>query len=303
MNIAITGGSGFIGELLAEKHLESGDQVRILTRHAPTKLGNSQYFFGDLTDPKVDLSEFVENVDILYHCAGELSNKSLMQSLHVDGTKALVSAARNKVGLWVQLSSIGAYGSCRSGVVTEKYKEKPRGIYETTKTESDSIVQNSDIPFVIVRPSNVFGVSMKNMSLFQLIRVIQMGHFVYLNNHHALVNYVHVGDVVNALFCCGIRNNSTNKIYIVSQSIEVEKMVKVFCRALEVSHNFRNFPESAVRGITRLLERFPGIPLTTSRIDALTSYCKYDSSKIKKELKFEFSSSLEEYLKLMVNIK
>ncbi len=71
MIIAITGGSGFIGKQLVNHHIRQGDQVRLLSRKPPLKDISPQYFLGDLSNPDVGLSNFVDNVDILYHCAGE----------------------------------------------------------------------------------------------------------------------------------------------------------------------------------------------------------------------------------------
>ena len=204
MIIAITGGSGFIGKLLAERHLNQGDQVRLLSRKTQFKSVNPQYFFGDLSSPDVNLSSFLNNIDILYHCAGEINNESLMQELHVNGTQRLVDASQGKIGRWVQLSSVGAYGACRTGMITESSKEQPFGIYERTKTEADKIIKNSGIPCVILRPSNVFGIDMPNQSLRGLLRTIQKGLFFFIGKKNkSLVNYVHIADVVEVLMCCG----------------------------------------------------------------------------------------------------
>ena len=50
MIIAITGGGGFIGSLLVDKHLKQGDQVRLLSRNTQLERKNVQYFFGDLSN-------------------------------------------------------------------------------------------------------------------------------------------------------------------------------------------------------------------------------------------------------------
>jgi len=177
MIIAITGGGGFIGKQLVNRHIQQGDQVRLLSRKSFLKDVNAQYFPGDLSNPNVDLSSFVDNVDILYHCAGEVNNESLMQELHVNGTQRLVDAAQGEIGRWVQLSSVGVYGVCRAGVITENSKEQPFGVYERTKTESDKIVKNSGIPYTILRPSNVFGNNMPNQSLRGLLHAVQRVYF------------------------------------------------------------------------------------------------------------------------------
>jgi len=303
MIIAITGGSGFIGSLLVDKLLKQGNQVRLLSRKTQLKDVGVQYFLGDLSNPNVDLSSFIDSVDILYHCAGEINNKSLMHELHVNGTQRLVDAAQGKVGRWVQLSSIGVYGTCRNGAITEDSEEQPFGVYERTKTESDKIVINSGIPFVILRPSNVFGVKMANQSLFQLISMINKGLFFYLGRKGALANYIAVEDVVEALFLCGNRGNALGEIYNLSQTIEIEKMVLSFSIGLGIEGKFLRLPEFPVRVLAKVFTIFSRLPLTTTRIDALTSRCIYKSNKIIEELNFEFKSTLEESFQLIARKK
>ena len=151
MIIAITGGSGYIGKRLLDNLLNTNFEIRLLSRKPFINKNRIKFFLGDLTSPKDDLSEFLDGVDVLYHCAGEINNENLMHELHVNGTKRLISYAKGNIGLWVQLSSVGAYGNHRVGIVSEKSKENPSGMYEETKTISDNLVIKSGIPFAIVR--------------------------------------------------------------------------------------------------------------------------------------------------------
>jgi len=295
MIIAITGGGGFIGSLLVDKHLKQGDQVRLLSRNTLLERKNLQYFFGDLSNSSVDLSDFVNGVDILYHCAGEVNNKSLMQELHVNGTQRLVDAAQGKIGRWVQLSSVGVYGACRDGTITEDSKEQPFGIYEQTKTESDMIIKNSGIPCVILRPSNVFGIDMPNQSLRGLLRTIQKGLFFYIGKEDkSLVNYVHIADVVEALMCCGSDDKALGEVFNLSQSETVEKMITSFASGIGSDKKILRLPEIVVRVLVSVFGKIPKFPLTSSRVDALTGRCVYDSIKVQKILGFKYSMTLEE---------
>ena len=303
MIIAITGGTGFIGKLLAERHLKMGDQVKILSRNHTILHHGIQLFIGDLANPEVDLSEFIANTDILYHCAGEVQHEALMQELHVNGTQRLVDEAQGKVARLVQLSSVGAYRPYREGLINEKLVENPLGIYEITKTESDNIIKNSGIPYVILRPSNVFGESMTNQSLFQLIKMVRQGLFFYIGKKDSMINYIHVSEVVEALLKCGSKANALGNVFIISQSTTVQKMVESFLKGLNINRIFLRFPECIVRVISIGFSIIPKAPLTTSRIDALTGKCVYDSSKIENDLNFKFSITLEESFKLFAKQK
>jgi len=304
MIIAITGGSGFIGKQLVNRHIQQGDQVRLLSRKP--LLGNIsvQYFLGDLSNSDVDLSSFVDGVDILYHCAGEINNESLMQELHVSGTQRLVDAAQGKIGRWVQLSSVGAYGVCRTGIITENSKEQPCGIYERTKTESDKIVKNSGISYATLRPSNVFGSDMPNQSLIGLLYAVRKGLFFFTGKENeSLVNYIHVGDVVGALMHCGSDDKALGEVFNLSQSTTVENMIASFTSGMASDKKILRFPEGIVRIVAGVFGRIPGFPLTSSRVDALTGRCIYNSTKVQKTLGFRYSMTLEERLELFAKQK
>ena len=299
MKVAITGGSGFIGKRLLDKHIKNGDHVRLLLRKIRSKEVGVKYFYGDLTNPNVELSRFVDGVDVLYHCAGEINNKSLMQELHVNGTQRLVNVAQGKVGRWVQLSSVGAYGACRTGVITEGSKEKPLGIYERTKTDSDNLIRNSNIPYAILRPSNVFGRDMPNQSLRGLLHAVRKGLFFFTGKENeSLVNYIHVQDVVEALVLCGTNDKALGEVFNLSQSTTVENMIASFMSGSASEKKILRFPEAVVRVAAVIFGSIPGFPLTSSRVDALTNKCVYDSTKVQKSLGFRYSMTLEEGLKL-----
>ena len=293
MLVAITGGSGFIGRALVQKHIDKGDQVRVLTRN-PRKLPNRvEGVVGDLSDPHSDLEKFVEGVDLIYHCAGELTDETQMLKLHIGGTRRLVDAARDQVKRWVQLSSVGAYGVCRNGTVTEASSENPSGIYEQTKAAADTIVRESSIPFAILRPSNVFGSTMPNQSLFQLIEMVRKGMFFNIGRPGAIANYVHVDDVVEALTQLGSNDRAAGNVYIISQNIETDAMIQAFADGLGVERHLYRVPEWPLRLAVSVFGGLLRFPLTHSRMDALTCRCLYDSTKLQRELVFEFAAPLE----------
>ena len=303
MIVSITGGRGFIGQSLVKKHLNQKDEVRVLSRKKFFNHQRAKLFVGDLVDNNENLSEFVDGADVLYHCAGEYRDKSLMYDLHIGGTQRLIDCSNGKIGRWVQLSSVGVYGVVRNGVISEEAQENPTGLYEKTKAKAEKLVSESGIPYVILRPSNVIGEKMSNQSVFQLIKMIEKGFFAYFGKSKSVVNYVHVDDVVNALMCCAMSQNSLGKKYNLSQTIEVEAMVNSILLGLNVKHNFLRLPLLPVRFFVKLFQNFPGFPLTISRIDALTGNSQYKSNKIIEELNFEFKSKLEEHFKLLAKLK
>jgi len=294
MNIGITGASGFIGRHLLIACIDRGYAVRVLSRKSADafKAGvvDVKLFTGDLLDKNIELSDFVDDLDILFHCAGEIVDEKKMLELHVNGTKRLLSAANGNIKRWVQLSSVGTYGQIRDGVVVEESLENPNTQYEITKTRADELVidagQNGGLVYTILRPSNVFGIGMPNQSLIQLIKSIRQGYFFYMGKPSAYMNYVHVSNVVEALLLCGEHKRAANSTYIISDHTSLHDLVTIISHAIGVTPPLARIPEWMARAIALMFQKLPSFPLTVSRIDALTGNVIYKSSKIENELGF-----------------
>lgn len=304
--IAITGGAGFIGARLVARHVEAGDIVRVLTRRSQTQLPFGQAVIaypGDLTDDSVPLETFVDGADVLYHCAGEVRDLCRMEAVNVGGTRRLLHAAQGKIGRWVQLSSVGAYGARRVGAVTEDTPLQPIGVYEQTKTKADEVVETAAaagvMTFSMLRPSIVFGPEMSNLSLFQMINMINKGLFFFIGQPGASANYIHVDNVVEGLYRCGAIAAAADNIYNVSDWRTIEDFVGIIARELGKPPPTRRLPEFAARMVARLGNWLPRIPLTEARIDALTNRTVYSSNKIVHELGYEHRITMEDGLSEM----
>jgi nucleoside-diphosphate-sugar epimerase len=298
LQVAITGATGFIGRHLMTRHLSAGDDVRYLTRKNIEVDSRAQMFHGDLTSVDV-LQEFLEGVDVLYHCAAELQNESKMYATNVIGTRNLIEAAKGRIGRWVQLSSTGVYGKPQDEIVEEYSPLNPGSYYEVTKLESDRLVLEATakgkLSSIVVRPSNVYGPHMINQSLFRLVTMVNRGLFFYIGKPGALANYIHVENVVDALVLCArSKNLNSGSIYIVSDQCTIESFVNDIAITLNVKPPRFRMPKYLVRATVSVLALIPGFPLTMSRIDALTSQAFYSTKLIRKDLGYRPRISIKE---------
>ena len=301
MVIAVTGGTGFIGLRLVKALVAGGDEVRVLTRKgvAPGRsIPGVRYFHGDLTGAS-DLSIWLDGVDILFHCAGEISDTSIMEALHVKGTGRLAVAAAGKIGRWVQLSSTGAYGPRRVGQVFESDTLNPVGPYETTKAMSDEIViraaDQGAFDHVILRPSIVYGAGMPNQSLFSMLKMIERGLFFFIGSRGASANYIHVDNVVQSLIDCGFKDKARGQTFNLSDYCTMESFVEMMALELGVRPPALCLPEWPVRKAVTLLEAITySWPLKASRVDALTSFVSYPTGKIEQCLGYAHIRSMSE---------
>jgi nucleoside-diphosphate-sugar epimerase len=307
MIVAITGGTGFIGRKLVLRHLERGDEVRVLSRRSPGESGlpdSLKWCNGDLSSTG-DLHAFVDKVDILYHCAGEIRDMARMEAVHVAGTERLIKASAGRIGRWVQLSSVGAYGLLRrQGTVNEETSLNPKGAYEVTKVQSDTLVadaaEKGTFEHVILRPSIVYGTEMTNRSLFGLIALINRGWFFFIGNPGASANYIHVDNVAEALLLCGTVAHAKGHLYNLSDYRSLENFVEIISYALGRDPPRLRIHELPVRVLVKLLGWIPGMPLTESRVNALTNFTVYQNTKIEQELGYRHVISIEDGLAQLV---
>lgn len=302
--VAITGGRGFIGARLVEAHLALGDEVRVLTRRPPREpSARARFFEGDLEKEGPSLSSFLEGADLLYHCAGQLSDPARMWAAHVEGTRRLLRQVAGTRTRWVQLSSVGVYGRQREGTVREDTPPSPLGPYEESKAEADRLVLEARAhgvlgAAVVLRPSIVFGRGMPNSALRGLAAMLRRRAFFYVGAPGASANYVAVENVVDALLLAGAA--SIDGVYNLSEHTTIEAFVEAIARAIGAPSPLLRLPEAPIRRAARLASRLPiSLPLTESRVDALTVRARYSTAAISRDLGYRPRLSIEEGVALM----
>ncbi|MBU3585126.1 NAD(P)-dependent oxidoreductase [Polynucleobacter sp. AM-26B4] len=309
MKALVTGGNGFVGQLLVKKLLNNGNSVRLLSRStSPITIDDVEIVIGDLTSDR-DLSEIAIGCDVIFHCAGEIANQDKMFALNVEGTRKLIDAVHKgytfdrKPKHWVQLSSVGAYGpSVTPGaerIVDELSDSKPVGTYEITKTLADEMimesVNNIGMTYTILRPSNIVGTSMSNQSFFGLLKAIEKRRFFYVGSKKTISTYIHVDDVVDALIICSVNKKACNQIFNLSNDCNLSEIVDSISHHSGFNHNFLCVPEKPLRIFVGALSGFFRLPLTKNRIDSLVSRTTYPCTKIKDMLGFSPKKSIPEF--------
>lgn len=248
----------------------------------------------------------LDGVEVLYHCAGQLTNEQAMRSLHVDATHKLVSAASGRLRHWVQLSSVGVYGPVRDGVLTEGSALHPVGEYEVSKAESDRIVAEGagrgGYSYSILRPSNVFGASMSNQSLYGMTAMIERGWFFFIGEPGASANYIHVDNVAEALIRCATMEAARGMTYNLSDHRTLEQFSATIAEALGCAVPGLRVPEALARATAMGLDWLPRFPLTRSRVDALSIRTRYPITRIRQQLGYEHLTSMEDGLKELVGV-
>lgn len=143
--LAVTGGTGFVGQHLLRMALASGYEVRALTRTARAAGEGIAWVEGALDRPE-SLKQLCEGADAVIHIAGLISGtRAAFEAVNVAGTANMIDAARGTgVRRFIHVSSLAA-------------REPDLSNYGWSKARSERLIAASCLEWTIVRPPAVYG--------------------------------------------------------------------------------------------------------------------------------------------------
>lgn len=312
--ILVTGATGFIGQHLVNRLLAENNLVRILTRGVrplpESWPGQVEIALGDLVDPAA-VSLAVQDCQYIYHLAGEMRDPTQMETTNVHGMQHLLNACQQgSVSRVVYLSSVGVMGARRSGVVDETAPCQPQNQYEQTKYAAEQAAlawsDQSGVPVVALRPTIVFGDGPRAAvdSILAWLRAIQAKRFVFFDRR-AVANYVYVGDVIAA--CIQAAQARTTGAFIIADSCPLVDFVAAAAEMLDVPAPAWTIPLPfayvAAFGmqITGRLLRRSNLPLTVSRVRALSNRTRFCADHAASKLGWRPQIGYREGLRRTVN--
>lgn len=160
MILGVTGATGFVGRVVVDQALGRGHQVRALTRRAQPPRDGVTWVEGALDRPDT-LATLAGGADAVLHIAGVVNapDRAGFAAGNIDGTAAMLAAARAAgVARFVHVSSLSA-------------REPQLSNYGWSKREAETLVEESDRDWTIVRPTGVYGPGDTEMrDMFRLAR-------------------------------------------------------------------------------------------------------------------------------------
>jgi len=209
-HVLVTGASGRIGSHVVRELLARGCRVRALTSKAldAGHEGPVDWRTHDWAQ-SIDFAPHVAGCDAVLHLGAEIWDIPRMQRINVEATRALAQAAEEAgVRFFGYTSSIAAYGSAKTAVVTEaspvlttgrdvrsEYRANPSlRAYGRTKLLGEQAIRAiaRDVDYAIFRPTVV-------IDLPEIAALSQLGgaHKFVVGNR--LTQHVYVRDVADAM--------------------------------------------------------------------------------------------------------
>lgn len=264
--ILVTGGTGFIGQSLIRKLINSGAQVRVLLR--PSKKTPN---FPKGVSVEVAVSSFsdqrslraaIKDVDVVYHLAGAERQglKGNLNQIDVEGTATLMKACKDSnVKRILYLSHHGADRGSAYPVM------KAKGIAENW-------IINSGIPYTIFRTGAVFGSGDQfTVPITRLLRLSPV-YFLIPEEGSTLLQPIWVEDLVTCMILATEDEKKTNRIIPIGgiESIPYADIVKMIMKQTGISRTLVSVTPESLRRLTLWIEQiYRKFPISIFWLDEL----------------------------------
>jgi len=305
--ILITGATGFIGNRLAAFFEKDNEPFYVVTRKA-----NSAYSSRETV--KVIVADIAENVVLpddvttIYHCAGVISKEEDMRNVNVAGTLHIAEAALKLNCRLIHLSSAGILGNSSSLHIDESVECKPQNLYEQTKWEAENVIRryiDRGLRAQILRPTIVFGPGKdpEQDSFLQFVRSIKHGRYMNIGNGDGIYNIIHVDEVVRAMYALNDDNIPNGEAFFINTPVSFREFADVVKEeTTNGKEPVRSIPYWAVLGVTAIMSGITlltrkKMPLTFSRLKALTNHTVFAQRKLIEMTGYVPSMTVRDYIK------
>ena len=208
--IFITGASGYLGSTFLSYIPSDWDIIAFDSKKPSVKLPkNFTFTKGDIIDDS-RLPNLLKDVDIVLHFAAikgsEQCRKNPMQTIEVNviGThKLLKAAAINNVKKFIFASTYWVYGDNQDLPFTEEIPVSPSDLYGLSKAISETEVAASEIDYIILRFTNIFGLGSgikPEEVIFNLIKsAFDRNQIVLHGGGSQKLDFIHIEDACKCL--------------------------------------------------------------------------------------------------------
>lgn len=260
MKVFLTGASGGLGQHLLRYLVIRGNyEIKVLVHNSTGDFSGCSTVKGDLLD-SVSLVEATKGMDMVVHLAA-LTHSNRREEyfrVNVDGTKNLLEAcATNGVQRFIHVSSGAAH--------------LEGGDYSVSKLRSEEIVKNSGVPWVIFRPSEVYGPNSPD-AINKLIKWIQgLAVVPVIGDGQYFLSPAYIDDVISVIGQCAFAPEMAGKILVVSgpEEMTYTELVDRICRFLHIKRLKVFIPVVLAKALVEILALLGGKFLVRDQIPRL----------------------------------
>jgi len=298
VRVLVAGGTGFIGSRVVDELLARGThQVVVMTRdpaRARPKAG-VEYVRGDISDP-ASLDTATRGVEVVVH-AVQFPNHPVENPRkgwtyeRVDGVgteRMAAAAAKNGVRRFVYLSGAGA----RPGRTEPWFRAKER---------AERAVTSSDMEYVILRPSWIYGPDDRSMNKFVAF-VKYLPVVPVIGSGQERVQAASVYDVAKVAAAAVDEPAAANRVFELGSSppLTMDEILRTIMHILGKRKPLLHQPAWLVKIPASVIQYLPNAPLSPGAVDFITMDERVDPSAAEQVFGIRFRSleaGLREYLR------
>ncbi len=305
MNTAVTGGTGFLGQVVVRMLLERGDSVRVLVRksqdEAMMRSWGAEPVRGDVTHPNgCDL--LVRAGDTVYHGAARVDMTGPWEEFAkttIEGTRYFLNTCLPvKPARFVYLSSAAVYlgENAVSPVSVDRTPAEPfpYNYYAVAKLRAEHLIRaecdKAGVPWSIVRLGFLYGPG--NRALFRhFVPLLKKNRLFIVGDGQNRIATLYVEDAARSVVLAGTHPAAVGKIYDVASDERVtqREYVDATADALDLPRPTRHvgqrlafYGAGAVEFFSGLFGRDP--KYTRAMVMLMSSDQEVDSGRIRNEL-------------------
>jgi UDP-glucose 4-epimerase len=298
MKVLITGGAGFIGSHLSEKHLDRGDEVYIIDDLSTGSIENIEhikqhknyhYHLDSVTNQAL-VAELVDLCDVVYHLAAAVGVRLIVESpvrtieTNIRGTEIVLHHAAKKRKRVLITSTSEVYGKRDKVPFSEDDDlvmgptHKGRWSYACSKAIDEFMAvaywKEKKVPTVIARLFNTVGprqTGRYGMVIPNFVRQALRGEDITVYGDGSQTRcFTHVADVSSALMKLIEHPRAVGEVYNIGSTDEVSILqLAEKVKALTGSNSkiaFQPYDEAYEEGFEDMLRRAPNIAKITGLI-------------------------------------
>ncbi len=321
MKILVTGATGFLGYRTLEKLTAHPNIERIIATGRTLKPTHFvehtkvEYRLGDLRD-KDFVDTLVGSVTHIVHAAALSSpwgsKETFVQANVVTQQNIIDSAQRHNIQNIVFISTPSLYFEIKDKLNIKESDPLPKqfiNAYASTKRDAEIALENSGIPYVILRPRALTGRG-DTVIMPRLIRAYDEGRLKIVGNGENIADLTAVSNVADAIILSlQADSKGINQTYNITNGTPVKlwKVIGDVLTKLDKKRPPKKLPFGLVYGIAHIMElkskwtdmKEPA--LTKYGVGILAKSFTMDISKARQLLKYEPKMSTQEAVDEFVN--
>ncbi|MEL6866824.1 MAG: NAD(P)-dependent oxidoreductase [Bacteroidota bacterium] len=320
--VLITGASGFIGGYIVEACLAESFEVYAAVRASSSRTylqdERIQFLLIDLSDVEAMTQQFKHHAfDYVIHNAGvtKAADRKGYFKVNTNYTENLVralQAAGHPLKKLVFISSLAAYGPVDGkaegeDMVMENDLPRPVTMYGESKLAAEQFLkEQADLPYVILRPTAVYGPREKDLLSF--FKLLAKGLEPYIGFAKQQLTFIYVKDLAR-LIVTALTSKQQGRSYFVAdgKSYSAQDLGRLGKTFLQQRTFKFHLPLALVRVVALVTEkvaaingRYPALNLEkVKELESLNWKC--DIRPLQEELGFKAQYDLEQGLKETIN--